>query len=90
VVTEFRASAGEVGGYHAGMPLLLLTTTGARSGRRRATPLTYLLDRDRYVVAAANAGAAANPDWYHNLVADPVVTVEVGTETFRASAPLLS
>jgi deazaflavin-dependent oxidoreductase (nitroreductase family) len=86
VVTVFRANAGEVGGYHAGMPLLLLTTTGARSGRRRATPLTYLLDRDRYVVAAANAGAATNPDWYHNLVADPTVTVEVGAETFRATA----
>jgi deazaflavin-dependent oxidoreductase (nitroreductase family) len=86
VVAEFRANAGAVGGYHAGMPLLLLTTTGAKSGRRRATPLTYLLDRNRYVVAAANAGAAANPDWYHNLVADPVVTVEVGTETFSAIA----
>jgi deazaflavin-dependent oxidoreductase (nitroreductase family) len=90
VVTEFRANAGEVGGYHADMPLLLLTTTGARSGRRRATPLTYLLDRDRYVVAAGNAGAAANPDWYHNLAADPAVTVEVGTETFSATASVVS
>lgn len=86
MVAEFRANAGAVGGYHVGMPLLLLTTTGAVSGRRRATPLTYLLDRDRYVVAAANAGAAANPDWYRNLVADPAVTVEVGTETFTATA----
>ena len=86
VVAEFRANAGAVGGYHTGMPLLLLTTTGARSGRRRATPLTYLLDRDRYVVTAANAGAATSPDWYHNLVANPGITVEVGTETFDATA----
>ena len=90
VVAEFRANAGAVGGYHAGMPLLLLTTTGVRSGRRRATPLTYLFDRDRYVVAAANAGAATNPDWYHNLVADPAVTVEVDTETFSAIATVAS
>jgi deazaflavin-dependent oxidoreductase (nitroreductase family) len=88
VVAEFRANSGAVGGYHDGMPLLLLTTTGARSGRRRATPLTYLLDRGKYVVAAGNAGAATNPDWYHNLVADPAVTVEVGTEAFSATAAI--
>jgi deazaflavin-dependent oxidoreductase (nitroreductase family) len=84
VVAEFRANGGKVGGYHAGMSLLLLTTTGARSGQRRATPLTYLPDGDRYVIAAANAGAPANPAWYHNVVANPRVTVEAGTETFDA------
>jgi len=68
------------------MPLTLLTTTGARSGQRRATPLTYLPDGDRYVVAAANAGAPASPAWYYNLVANPGVTVEVGPETFDATA----
>jgi deazaflavin-dependent oxidoreductase (nitroreductase family) len=86
IVAEFRANGGEVGGYYVGLPLLLLTTTGARTGKRRATPLTYLPDGDRYVVAAANAGAAGNPDWYRNLVADPAVSVEVGTETFKATA----
>jgi deazaflavin-dependent oxidoreductase (nitroreductase family) len=84
VVAEFRANGGEVGGFHAGMLLLLLTTTGARTGRRRATPLTYLPDGDRYVVAAANGGAPSNPAWYHNVVANPRVTVEAGTETFAA------
>ncbi|MCW2931660.1 MAG: hypothetical protein JWM19_2622 [Actinomycetia bacterium] len=84
VVAEFRANAGKVGGFHAGMPLLLLTTTGARTGQRRAAPLAYVPDGDRYVVAAANGGARANPAWYHNVVADPRVTVEAGTETFGA------
>jgi deazaflavin-dependent oxidoreductase (nitroreductase family) len=86
VVGEFRANRGKVGGWYVGLPLLLLTTTGARSGQRRAAPLTYLPDGGRYVVAAANAGAHANPAWYHNLVANPEVTVEVGRETFDATA----
>jgi deazaflavin-dependent oxidoreductase (nitroreductase family) len=84
VVAEFRANGGKVGGFHTGMPLLLLTTTGARTGQRRATPLTYLPDGDRYVVAAANGGAPSNPAWYHNVVANPRVTVEAGAETFAA------
>lgn len=86
VVAEFRANSGKVGGYHEGMPLLLLTTTGARSGRRRATPLTYLPDGGRYIVAAAGAGTPGHPAWYHNVVAHPDVTVEVGGETFAATA----
>jgi deazaflavin-dependent oxidoreductase (nitroreductase family) len=90
VVAEFRANGGRVGGYHEGMPLLLLTTTGARSGQRRATPLTYLADGDRYVVAAAGAGTPASPAWYHNVVANPDVTVEVGGETFAATATAAS
>jgi deazaflavin-dependent oxidoreductase (nitroreductase family) len=71
VIAEFRANGGRVGGYFTGTPLLLLTTTGARTGRRRIVALTYLADGERYVVLAANAGASRNPDWYHNLVADP-------------------
>lgn len=86
VVTEFRANGGKVGGRHNGMPLLLLTTTGARSGQRRATPLTYHTYGDRYVVAAAAAGTPGNPAWYHNLVANPEVFVEIGAETFTATA----
>jgi deazaflavin-dependent oxidoreductase (nitroreductase family) len=86
VVAEFRARDGKVGGYHASMQLLLLTTTGARSGQRRAVPLTYLPDGDRYIVTAGNAGSDAHPAWYYNLAASPDVTVEVGTEVFEAVA----
>jgi deazaflavin-dependent oxidoreductase (nitroreductase family) len=85
VVAEFRANAGKVGGFHQGMPLLLLTTRGARTGQRRATPLTYLPDGDRYVVAAAAGGATAHPAWYHNLAASAEATVEVGEEVFEAT-----
>ena len=86
VVAEFRAQGGKVGGYHASMQLLLLTTTGARTGRRLAVPLTYLPDGDRYVVTAGNAGSDRHPAWYYNLLADPDVTVEVGSEAFPAAA----
>ena len=86
VVAEFRARGGTVGGYHASMQLLLLTTTGARTGQRRAVPLTYLPDGDRYIVTAGNAGSDRHPAWYYNLAAHPDVTVEVGTEAFKAVA----
>ena len=89
VVAEFRARGGQVGGYHATMQLLLLTTTGARTGQRRAVPLTYLPDGDRYVVTAGNAGSDRHPAWYYNLVAAPDVTVEAGTETFKAVAAIV-
>jgi deazaflavin-dependent oxidoreductase (nitroreductase family) len=79
VVTEFRVRGGKVGGYHATMQLLLLTTTGARTGQRLAVPLTYLPDGARYIVTAGNAGSDSHPAWYHNLAANPDVTVEVGT-----------
>lgn len=88
VVTEFRAQGGNVGGYHATMDLLLLTTTGARTGQRRAVPLTYLPDGDRYIVTAGNAGRDRHPAWYHNLAANPDVTVEVGSEAFPAVADI--
>jgi deazaflavin-dependent oxidoreductase (nitroreductase family) len=90
VVAEFRANGGRVGGYHDGMPLLLLTTTGGKTGRRRATPLTYLPDGDRYVVAAAAGGTPGDPAWYRNLVAHPDVTVEVGTDVFAATVTTAS
>ncbi|MEV5894472.1 nitroreductase/quinone reductase family protein [Nonomuraea fuscirosea] len=90
VIAEFRANAGEVGGMFAGAPLVLLTTTGARTGRRHTTPAVYLRDGERLLVFASNAGAAAHPAWYHNLRADPKVTVELGGRTFTArAAPLL-
>jgi deazaflavin-dependent oxidoreductase (nitroreductase family) len=86
VIDEFRANGGVVGGYFAGISLLLLTTTGARSGRPHISPLSYLAEGGRYFVAAAAGGAAANPAWFHNLIACPEVTVEVGDEAFEARA----
>ncbi len=90
VIAELRANAGRVGGYFAGTPLLLLTTTGARTGIPRTRPLTYLGDNDRYVVVAANAGAPEHPAWYHNLVLQPEVVIEVGETTWTATAVVLS
>lgn len=86
IIEEFRANGGKVGGPFAGGTLLLLTTTGAKSGKQRVTPLAYLPSGERYVIFASKAGAPTNPDWYHNLVAHPQVTLEVGTEQFDATA----
>jgi deazaflavin-dependent oxidoreductase (nitroreductase family) len=88
VIAEFRASAGQVGGPFAGISLLLLTTTGARSGKSYTHPLSYSRDGQRFVIVAANGGAPAHPGWYYNLIAHPDVTVEVGAETFPAWADL--
>lgn len=89
IVEEFRASGGAVGGPMQGTPLLLLNHTGARSGVLRTSPLAYTLDGDRYVVIASKGGAPSHPSWYHNVRANPRVTVEVGTETFEADAEVL-
>ncbi|GHO91135.1 hypothetical protein KSF_011830 [Reticulibacter mediterranei] len=89
IIEEFRTNGGKVGGMFEGAPLLLLTTTGAQSGQRHTTPLTYLSDGDRLIVFASNAGATTNPAWYHNLVAHPQATVEVGTETFNVTATVI-
>ncbi len=86
IIEEFRANGGNVGGQFAGVPLLLLTTTGAKSGEPRISPLAYLSEGGRIYVFAGNRGAPTNPGWYHNLVAHPDVTVEVGTEKFEARA----
>ncbi|MFB4281140.1 MULTISPECIES: nitroreductase/quinone reductase family protein [unclassified Nonomuraea] len=86
VIAEFRANAGKVGGMFEGAPLVLLTTVGARSGRRRTNPAVYLRDGERVLVFASNAGGDAHPAWYHNVVAHPRVTVELGEETFTARA----
>src|ERR1700730_1821288 len=86
VVAGLRSRGGKVGGYHATMELLLLTTTGARTGQRRAVPLTYLPDGDRYIVTAGNAGSDRHPAWYYNLTANPDVTIEVENEVFKAVA----
>lgn len=86
IIAEFRAHDGRVGGQFEGAPLLLLHTTGARSGQERVNPVMYLPDGDRLLVFASKAGADDHPAWYHNLLAHPQVTVEVGTETYSATA----
>ncbi|MBB5118752.1 cation-binding protein [Streptomyces eurocidicus] len=86
VIEEFRAGAGKVGGPFEGGDLLLLTTTGARSGAPHTTPLGYVRHGGLLLVVGSNLGAPAHPDWYHNLLAHPVVRVELGTEEFEAVA----
>jgi deazaflavin-dependent oxidoreductase (nitroreductase family) len=87
VIDEFRANGGRVGGHLTGLNLLLLTTTGARSGHPRTTALTYQRSGpDRYVVVAAGGNPERGPDWLRNLIAEPSVTLEIGDETFAATA----
>jgi deazaflavin-dependent oxidoreductase (nitroreductase family) len=90
IIEEFRANDGKVGGQFAGAPLLVLTTTGAKTGKQRTHPLVYLPDGDRLIVFASKGGAPTSPDWYHNLVANPTATVEVGNETFDVKATVLT
>ena len=90
VITEFRANEGKVGGQMENMPVILLTMTGAKSGRTITKPLVYTTDGERIVVIASFAGAPHHPGWYHNLVANPEVTLEIGTERFRARAEVTS
>ncbi|WP_431895755.1 nitroreductase family deazaflavin-dependent oxidoreductase [Nonomuraea sp. bgisy101] len=89
IIEEFRANGGLVGGHFQGSSLVLLSTTGAKSGRRVTTPVMYVRDGDRVVIIASNAGADSHPAWYHNLLANPDVTVELGTETFAATSELI-
>ncbi len=86
IIDEFHANEGHVGGMFEDMPLLLLHHTGAKSGANRINPLAYQADDGRYVVFASKGGAPTNPDWYHNLVAHPDVTIEVGTDTIAVVA----
>jgi deazaflavin-dependent oxidoreductase (nitroreductase family) len=83
VIEAFRANKGQVNGPNS---LLLLTTTGAKSNQPRTTPVAYSTDGDRLVIMASKGGAPTNPDWYHNLLANTVVAVELGTEHFQARA----
>lgn len=92
IIDEFRANEGKVGGMFAGAPIVLLTTTGAKSGKKRLNPLAALVEDDGgtvYVFASA-AGAPKNPDWYRNLVAHPEVGVEIGTDQYTARATPLT
>jgi deazaflavin-dependent oxidoreductase (nitroreductase family) len=87
LIDHFRANAGEIKeGMFKGAPILLLTTKGAKSGTTYTTPLVYTRDGDRLVIIASKGGAPTNPAWYHNLVANPTVTIEVGPEKYEANA----
>ncbi len=86
IIEEFRTNSGKVGGRFEGRTLLLLHTKGAKSQQERINPVAYIKDGDRFVIIASKGGAPTHPDWYHNVVANPLVTVEVGTETFQVRA----
>jgi deazaflavin-dependent oxidoreductase (nitroreductase family) len=86
VIEEFRANEGKVGGPFEGAPVLLLTSTGAKSGEQRTTPVVYQQDGERMVIFASKAGAPENPAWFHNLRANPTATVEVGPDTVDVEA----
>jgi len=86
IIAEFRTNGGKVGGQFANATLLLLTTIGAKSGQARTNPVAYTTDGDDIIIIASKGGAPTNPDWYHNLKANPVVTVELGREQFQARA----
>lgn len=89
IVAGFRENGGPTGMFE-GAPVLLLTTTGSRSGRSRTAPLVYTRDDERYVVVASRAGAPVDPAWYRNLVANPRAIVELGAETFAAACTLFA
>ena len=86
IIEEFRANEGKLGGQFQGAPVLLLHTKGAKTGKERVTPVMYLELDGRTFVFASKAGAPTNPDWYHNLVANPEVSAEIGTGTITARA----
>ena len=89
IIAEFRANGGKVGPPFEGAPMVLLHTTGAKSGKERVNPLVYTTDGDNLVIIASKGGAPTNPDWYYNLLANPVVTIERGTEKFQARATIV-
>ncbi len=90
IIQEFRANDGKVGGMFEGMSLLLVHTTGAKSGQLRINPTAYIKDEENLIIAASKGGADSHPDWYHNLVSNPQVIVEVGSETISALAEVPS
>lgn len=89
IIAEFRANAGVVGGQFKGAPMVLLTSTGAKSGKPHTTPLVPLIEGDVVYVIASMGGAPKHPQWYFNVQANPAVTVERGTETYAAKAEVL-
>lgn len=89
IIEEFRNNAGKVGGFFAGKPMLLLHHVGARSGAERINPLVYAPDGANYVIAASKGGADSHPDWFHNIRANPEVSIEVGDATLNATARIV-
>lgn len=89
-IEEFRTNDGKVGGFFEGATVLLLHTTGAKSGLPRTNPLVYLPDGDRYVVIASKGGAPNHPDWYYNLLAEPNVEIEVGNQRLPMRATVIT
>ena len=89
IIEEFRKNEGRVGGGFEGAPLLLLHTTGRRSGKERVNPLMYLPDGGRWVIFASKGGHIAHPHWLHNVEANPDTTIEVGTETIPVKARVI-
>ena len=90
IIAEFRANAGQVGGTFKDATVLILHTKGAKSGVERNNPLVYLPDGDNWVIIASKGGAPKHPDWYHNLIAQPKVSIEVGTETIDVEAKVVT
>jgi deazaflavin-dependent oxidoreductase (nitroreductase family) len=90
IIEEFRANEGKVGGPFEGATLLLLTHRGAKTGTARTNPLAYIEEGGRYFVFGSKGGASTNPDWYHNLRANPNATIEIGTEKFDVMAEVLT
>ena len=86
IIEEFHANGGEIKNMPPGVRFLLLHTLGAKSKQERITPLQYFKEGDTYVIVAAKGGAPTNPDWYYNILANPDVTLEVGTEQFNVHA----
>ncbi len=86
VIEEFRQNGGKVGGGFAGAPLLQLTTTGSKTGKKHTLPLVYQQDGDRVLIFGSKGGYPTHPSWYTNLVKNPTVTVEIGTEKYEARA----
>lgn len=89
IINEFRLNQGKVGGVFKGKTLLLLHTKGARSQKERINPVMYVKDEERFVIVASKGGEPASPDWYYNLLANPLVTLEVGTKQLQARASIV-
>jgi deazaflavin-dependent oxidoreductase (nitroreductase family) len=86
VIEDFRANGGKAGGMFEGMPMLVLHSVGRKSGKERLNPLAYQQLDDGWAIFASKAGAPIHPDWYHNIVADPDVSIEIGTDTVEVTA----
>ncbi len=86
IIEEFRANDGKVGGPFEGAPMLILHSTGAKSGQERLSPLVFQADGDRWVIFGSKGGAPTHPDWFHNLVANPEASIEVGADTVPVTA----